>query len=429
MDFSNGLYEEEHPLLAPALPTSTTPASTASTSHPAARAQGHDDTLDLTEDSPEPEIKAPSHHRGAGGPRRARDSRAPGGGDGGTQGHRHSSGRVQGGAAGHGGDTGTSAALDWAAVVGASRSPLSTAPGGGGLGSVSSPGAFAAYAGPAAPPLLPPQSQGSSRLTYTPYRPVPSSSSSAPLGRIPVISSAVDARMPSAYLHGPTSSGRAPHPSAPFIPPRPSPAKGKGRADDVLDLTADDGDIDVYAPPAPAYTKPEPVSDDDDVVIDESPVCLGDVFTFGLVLNRVTEILPPPPPPTQFADGTPVPSEQLAQMQVEYERAKKAFSCPLPVHIRRDQPTYNQGQWREMLRLYTPVRHEMFGFVDYKAADVLGPLLGEGWHGTGITQGGNGKLYCEAFVERVGQQNVRHPPSFSQRARTVTHAPSAPSPS
>ncbi|GAA5893228.1 hypothetical protein JCM8208_004381 [Rhodotorula glutinis] len=401
MDFANGFTEVEQPLLAPPLPTTattTTTTSTASTSTRRPRPQ--EDTLDLTEDSPEPQLPpAPAPHgpgestRGAGGRLGARD--------GAGQGHAHGAARAHGHAGGHAGSSGESgAAQDWAAVVGASRSPLSSAPGGGGApgagfaaGLSGTPGGFAAYASASPKQQLAPPVAGSSRLAYTPYPPIPSpsSTSTSTSSRLPVISSAASARLPSSYLPG--GASRAPHAAAPHG------AKGKGRAvDQVLDLTEEDGDIEVLEP------KPQPVSDDD-VIIDESPVCLGDIFTFGLVLNRVTEIVAPPPPPTKYADGSPVPAEQLIAMQAEYERAMKAFNNPLPVHIRRDQPTYNQGQWREMLRLYTPLRHEMFGFVDYKAADVLGPLLGEGWHGTGITEGGNGKLYCEAFVERMGQSN------------------------
>ena len=59
-----------------------------------------------------------------------------------------------------------------------------------------------------------------------------------------------------------------------------------------------------------------------------------------------------------------------------------------------------------MLRLITPVKHEQFGFIDYKAANTLGPLFGDGFHGTGVTQGGNGKLFAEACVERRGETNV-----------------------
>ncbi|GAA5933630.1 hypothetical protein JCM3775_003757 [Rhodotorula graminis] len=403
MDFANGFTEVDQPLLAPPLPTTataTTTTSTASTSTRPPRPQG--DTLDLTEDSPEPQLApAPARHaagdsrRGAGGRLGGRDGAAKSHGHGAAGAHGHAGAR-----AGDGGESG--AAQDWAAVVGASRSPLSSAAGGGAAGSgfaaglSGTPGGFAAYASTSPKQRLAPPVAGSSGLTYTPYPPVPSSSStsssSPAVGRVPVISSAANARLPSSYLPG---ASRGPHAAA-----TPQGAKGKGRAvDQVLDLTADDGDLEVYE------LKPQPVSDDDDVVIDESPVCLGDIFTFGLVLNRVTEIVAPPPPPTQFADGTPVAAEQLIAMQAEYDRAMRAFNCPLPVHIRRDKPTYNQGQWREMLRLYTPVRHEMFGFVDYKAADILGPLLGDGWHGTGITEGGNGKLYCEAFVERMGHSN------------------------
>ncbi|BGP47440.1 hypothetical protein JCM10450v2_003292 [Rhodotorula kratochvilovae] len=397
MEFANGFTEDAHPLLAPALPTTSTASTSTSREQP--RAQSQFDTVDLTEDSPEPEQRQLPAQLSPRAVRRALDGwlygaadSAPGAGVGAAH------------AGGEGTVHGSSALRDWAAVVGSSRSPLAAAGGGGGAhaATMGSPSGFAAFASPSAPQhAARPVAGGSHHHPAACPAASSSASSSAPLGRIPVISSAASARMPSAYLQQSPAARAAPHPAAPFVPPRSSPNKGKGRAEDVLDLTADDGDIDVLAPPA----KPEPVSDDDDVVIDETPVCIGDVFTYGLILNRVVEICPPPAPPETYADGTPIPAEQLQPMQGEYERARQAFLRPLPVHIFRDQPAFSQGSWREMLRLYTPLRKEMFGFIDYKAADVLGPLLGDGWHGTGITQGGHGKLYCEAYLERIGQQN------------------------
>lgn len=163
--------------------------------------------------------------------------------------------------------------------------------------------------------------------------------------------------------------------------------KGKGR-EDVVDLTADDAQ-----------------SDEDDIVIDESPVCIGEIHTFALILNRVEEIVPPNPPPATRSDGSAWPEEQASAMRSRYEQALQRYRLPLPVHIFRDQQSSINGQRKEMLRLITPVKHEQFGFIDYKAANTLGPLFGDGFHGTGLTQGGDGKLFAEACVERRGETN------------------------
>ncbi|GAA6055900.1 hypothetical protein JCM3770_002351 [Rhodotorula araucariae] len=402
MEFANGFTEEEHPLLAPPLPTTSTASN--STSRPHTRAESDHGTLDLTEDSPEPIQRRGSISGAADEERRAFDTWLHSGVDSAATTRQNGVGAD----AAHAGTqvraVENTASRAWADVVGTSRSRLAASGGGHGA-PTGSPAGFATFASPPTPHHPSPPTAGSSSARSAAY-PVTSSSSSSsatPLGRIPIISSAASARMPSAYLHPPSARAR-PHPAPPtLVPLRSSPArdKGKGRADDVLDLTTDDGDIDVYAP----LSKQEPVSDDDDIVIDETPVCIGDVFTYGLILNRVVEICPPPAPPETFADGSPIPEEQLKPMLSEYERARQAFLRPLPIHIFRDQPAFSQGSWREMLRLYTPMRKEMFGFIDYKAADILGPLLGDGWHGTGITQGGHGKVYCEAYLERIGQQN------------------------
>ncbi|GAA5994527.1 uncharacterized protein JCM10292_002114 [Rhodotorula paludigena] len=404
MEFANGFEEDDSTFLAPVQPLASSLAPSPSLHRPAPPARHphkqRADTLDLTEESPEPEPRSAGRVLGGDDAKRALASWFDNGATT-TQRGAH------GGFAAYAGRAGASVAHKqgnshaWAGVNGSStRPPASTA--GGFLPSHgAAQGGFAGFASPApqTPRAAMPQAASASsshhHTSMHSHHPHASTSRSPThaLGRIPVISSASNARMPSAYLsspHAPTAAqSRQPFPPPPAVS---SPDKGKAR-DNVVDLTADDA-----------------ASDEDDVVIDESPVCIGQITTYGLVVNRATEILLPPPPPTTYSDGTPLPAAQIESLAAEYELAKLAFRRPLPVHIYRDQPVLHQGQWREALRMFTPERKEMFGFIDYKMADVLGPLLGEGWHGTGITKGGNGKLFCEAAVER---QEVPNP--FSLR--------------
>lgn len=164
--------------------------------------------------------------------------------------------------------------------------------------------------------------------------------------------------------------------------------KGKGRAD-FVDLTADDG-----------------VSDDDEIVIDETPVCIGEVHTFGLVLDVVDEVLPPPSVPPTRPDGSPWPFDELEQMHRTHKQQVKAYSHPLPVYIFRDEQALFSGSTREMLRLITPNTHRKFAFIDYKVANVIGPLLSNGYHGDGPHFKEGGKLACVAEIDRRGEPNV-----------------------
>ncbi|BGO90936.1 hypothetical protein NBRC10512_002311 [Rhodotorula toruloides] len=419
MDFANGFEEDDNPVLAPR-PSTATAASTCRTTVPSTAPARQADTLDLTGDSPPPQQPQRPAVTQSEAARRALDAylddEKPAG-----------AGMASGAAGGFGSYAASSQGSFGGASQSAGRSQAGPSRGSSYGAQVGSSNGFASYAGKMTPTttqqtLAPSAAFGSSGGFVQQPRVVPSTS----LGRIPVISSASSSRVPSAYLV--SQSPQRPRPNASSaaalsggsgfssakllhqtqvaldqaarsaqnghaqhyeaqVSSGSSPAKGKAR-EDVLDLTADD----------------QP-SDDDDLVIDETPVCIGEVTTYGLVLTPVDEITPPPPPPAARPDGRAWTIDELDTLNEQYRRAKERYAVPLPVHIFRDDRTYNGGAWREMLRLITPVKHEVFGFVDYKAADVLGPLLGDGYHGTGVTKGGNGKIFCEAFVDRRGETN------------------------
>ncbi|KAI5475860.1 DNA repair protein rad5 [Pseudohyphozyma bogoriensis] len=159
--------------------------------------------------------------------------------------------------------------------------------------------------------------------------------------------------------------------------PHASTSSSKGKSREVIDLTADDG-----ASPTPS---------DDEVIIDETPFCIGQLTSLALILYPVAELLPPaPPPPPPGADPSNPPP------------APKPITSPLPVHIFRGQ----KQNMNETLRLSTPVSHEVFGVMEHRVANVVADLFGDGYSGTGVTSGGNGKLWCEAAVIRRGERNV-----------------------
>lgn len=425
--FSNGFQEEEDPLPRPLSPQPRHAAATSNgTSKPIKHAVN---TLDLTEDSPEPESRPAQAARAHGETSKAALDAWLG---------NDVAGKARTTAAGTNMSTPASARSSGPAAQSPARATASSS----GFGQFASTSAQSSS----------PQRVGQSASHFTAPRKVisdypPSANSSRQthaFGQVPVISSAATARTPSHHL--PTASTSSAYggfmqpvsspaaaalaggtgfstakilqetqaafdankPISQRIPPPPSAAaanaagaaikresqqaqrdiKGKGR-EDVVDLTADDAQ-----------------SDEDDIVIDESPVCIGEIHTFALILNRVEEIVPPNPPPATRSDASAWPEEQASAMRSRYEQALQRYRLPLPVHIFRDQQSSINGQRKEMLRLITPVKHEQFGFIDYKAANTLGPLFGDGFHGTGLTQGGDGKLFAEACVERRGETNV-----------------------
>jgi SWI/SNF-related matrix-associated actin-dependent regulator of chromatin subfamily A3 len=224
---------------------------------------------------------------------------------------------------------------------------------------------------------------------------LPQSQAPQSLGRIPIITSASAARVPSAQLASPSSSqspvtpglgknyyrmqsasvsasisastaaGGRPSSSrqSQFAEPGVD-AKGKGR--EVIDLTADDGGSD----------------GSDDVIVDDAPVCIGQLTSLALILYPVAELQPPP---ILDANGNLIPranQHHLPQPLVPQP--------PLPVHIFRG----DKQQGNETLKLISPTRKETFGVMEHRVANVVAPLFGDGWSGTGVTEGGRGKVWC-----------------------------------
>ncbi|GAA5920321.1 hypothetical protein JCM1841_004530 [Sporobolomyces salmonicolor] len=444
MEFANGFQEDDAPILSPRLSSSV--ASTAPRQPQAQRASPAD-TLDLTDDSPPPVARSLPSRPGPGyGPTaiKSADSLAAwlgegteaasppstnGGGGGGFGAYAQGSGTGFPMPQASGSGAQSSAMLGGASTGGASPSAPRVS---------SSGSAFAKYA------LSNPTSTSNSNTptchpasSVSPdrrYHPVPSSSS-ALFGRIPLISSASHARTPSAYLPSATAlnltatnsqSGvknyyrqqsaavkaavNAAQSTTPASPPTSSPglggstflthaqslvrpssasSNGKGKSREVVDLTS----------------AADEASDDDIIVQDPEPVCIGQLTTFALIMHLADEILPPPEIPKTAPDGGAWEIDELNRLQDQRRLAEQAHLRPLPVHILRSEPVTDvQGKKKEMLRLFTPGKLVEFGFMDQTVGTVLGPLLGDGWSGTGVTKGGNGTLYCEAELLRSGEK-------------------------
>lgn len=237
------------------------------------------------------------------------------------------------------------------------------------------------------------------------------------LGRIPIINSAATGRIPSAYL--PTSQSQSQVHQAAKPPtkdyyrlqsaavsaalsaaqgrstPRDAPplssnsgfapfangsgkGKGKGKEAPMIDLTTSDAEED----------------SSDDVIVDDTPICIGQLSSLALILYPVAELQPPPvaPPVISTASGQPIPRPPAPQ-------------APLPVHIYRGT---KQGT-NETLKLLTPRLNEPFGVMEHNVANVIAPLLGDGFSGTGVQAKSNPgqKVWCEASVVRRGERNVR----------------------
>lgn len=199
------------------------------------------------------------------------------------------------------------------------------------------------------------------------------------LGRIPIISSGATGRLPSAYLPSTSSASAAPRPQ----PEAPRPVhKGKARAtldltgpetSEVMDLTTSDAEDDVV------------------IVSGNDPICIGQLTSLALILYCVPELQPPPDTGNRHIDanGRPLPAGALSS---------------LPVHIYR---AIKQGT-NETLKLLTPGGSpDVFGVMEHKHANVLGPLLGDGYSGTGVQVEAKGKVWCDAAVMRRPEKNVR----------------------
>ncbi|GAA6017033.1 hypothetical protein JCM11491_006136 [Sporobolomyces phaffii] len=405
MEFANGFQEDDTPTFAPPPParSAVEPESQQSQRASAPPTRPRADTLDLTDDTP-PGTPGSSGTANGKSTRAARQAIGNGIGQG-TRGRA----AVAPGHASPAATPGTATESPNGAQHGAKNGHPST---------TSSPApttsGFASYASPSA-------ANGDRQSA-------PSASTSqgvAALGRIPVISSGLNARTPSAYIpYAPATLGtlkqggssknyyqeqaavvasRVASASSAATPnllasaPNVASAGGassssaaaaasKGKSREVVDLTTESN------------------SDDDVIVQEPPPVCIGQIETFALIMNQAEEILPPRPVPEKAPNGKPWGPAELAAAQAAYKKAKIQYQLPLPVHIRRGEKlTDPHGRHREMLRVFTPGKIEMFGFVDQNVGTLLGPMLGDGWSGTGVTKNQNCTLYCEAEVVREGQ--------------------------
>ncbi|GAA5987310.1 hypothetical protein JCM5350_008142 [Sporobolomyces pararoseus] len=450
MEFANGFQEEDSPNLASRPSSSKTgvtqnPPLEETRTQPQPRST-RPDTLDLTDDTPPgtpaasgSETKGKRKGTGNGlrddqliGNGRDQTSKTQSGANGASlQGSGRALGKQNGASKGSSGAMSSTSR----SVPSASCSQSST----------SSSSAFAKYASTPQQTTstksndvklcLPTSSSSSSK----PSNP-PSSSSAAAvaaLGRVPVISSGLNARTPSAYIpYSPATLDTLKQPTGSTknyyqeqskmvadrvasastssssanqsrITQQPQAASSKGKSRETVDLTNESN------------------SDDDVIVQEAPPVCIGQIETFALIMSQVEEILPPRPVPEKGPDGKPWGLAELAEAQAEYKKARIAYQLPLPVHIRRgERLTDPHGRQREMLRLFTPKKIEMFGFVDQNVGTLLGPMLGDGWSGTGFRQEKepNCILHCEAEVVREGQTqpyNLRLRLLFFARPRFV----------
>ncbi|GAA5976261.1 hypothetical protein JCM11641_001097 [Rhodosporidiobolus odoratus] len=266
------------------------------------------------------------------------------------------------------------------------------------------------------------------------------------LGRIPVIFSATNARMPSHYLpqsssayaqagpsrlpihhvahaspsvaqaaaHGasfpsfPSPSHSQPQSSVSPQKPVPQNKKRNKRARSsngslVLSSDSDDqGVVDITSALS---------SDEDDLIVDDTPICIGQITTNALITDPFYPLIPPAPALAFSSDEEKVRAHGEKQ---EYDAN--------PVHdiwLKREGKTWNSNAWRDILRAYVVLpateeyprgRAKDFGFVNYEAADVLGPLLGEGdgWIGRGVRDGERegGRVWVEAKVEKSKERST-----------------------
>ncbi|GAA5833114.1 hypothetical protein JCM3766R1_001399 [Sporobolomyces carnicolor] len=438
MEFANGFQEDDTPHLGPRLAQRAAaplrPSSTQSSSTQPQLRSKQPDTLDLTGDTP-PDTPRNGDIASRGTSGRPIESI----GNGHDQARSNSAGQVKGvdgsnqqsgrsSSATNGGSDGSAGAT--------TRTNRST-PSGTQQPSTSG---FAKYA----PSTLQKAGitgvlAGAQSLAPTATSSTSTSAGVAAYGRIPVISSGLNARTPSAYVpYSPASLDTSKKPAAAknyyqeqakVVAERvasassasstsspaqiqghtPSLSAAKGKLRETVDLTNESN------------------SDDDVIVQEPPPVCIGQIETFALIMNQAEEILPPRPPPEKAPNGKAWGLSELAAAQAEYKKARIAYQLPLPVHIRRGEKlTDPHGRQREMLRLFTPKKIEMFGFVDQNVGTLLGPMLGDGWSGTGFRPEKEKEkdciLHCEAEVVREGQTqpyNLRLRLLFFARPRHV----------
>ncbi|GAA5829809.1 hypothetical protein JCM11251_007888 [Rhodosporidiobolus azoricus] len=460
MDFSNGFIEDDNPVI-PSGPAFAAPSSSSTPIVSSGRA----DILDLTEDSPPPQqiSKQPSHYTVI--PKAAQNEalkRFLAGGES-LGGGGEASAKSQAGLVGTPG-------LAQYSLNGAGGGMGSGTALAGSGGFIRQRGLSAGQGGAFSPkPVAGPSSPSAARqltggaVHQHPLAPSPSTSSTS-FGRIPVISSASSARIASQHLPSASTSHQT---SGPLPPPpggfstaknyyqgesaaarqaraaadaaassaragagsssayqvaSPSPgfASFASSSSGSFSASLDKGKSRAAPPPAAPPTATgssviditsEPESDPDEIIVDDTPFCIGTLHTQALICDPFYPIIPPRPVTTHRLDGTLLNEEELAAEEARFARQKAMYeSGPCPVHLHYEGLTLSGREEHQMLRLYVDHpeqqlgRPMQFGFVDYKVADMLAPLLGFGWHGTGITTGGHGKVYCEASVERLGER-------------------------
>lgn len=200
---------------------------------------------------------------------------------------------------------------------------------------------------------------------------------------VPIITSGASARIPSAYLPTASLSSTARDPisrvQSSMTRVVPNNTKGKGR--EVVDLTTSDGE-----------------EEDEIIVLNDDPICIGQISTLALILHCVAELAPPVapiPPPSRDSSGRTIPPSAVATPSPRNNQ--------LPVHLYRAPRSGNN----ETIKILTPGTKEIFGVMEHKTANVVASLLGDGYSGTGVTKGGNGKMWCLAAVLRRPEKDVR----------------------
>ncbi|SCZ99378.1 BZ3500_MvSof-1268-A1-R1_Chr7-2g09506 [Microbotryum saponariae] len=222
-------------------------------------------------------------------------------------------------------------------------------------------------------------------------------------------SASVAAARKSASDNRPTPTGRSgtyPGSSRPFVPltaPHPSSSlnpnagagidhpqqsrNGKAVANSAVASTSTSGSNTMID-----LTEDDIPSDPDEMLIDDHPICIGQITSLALILYPIPELQPP----AAAVDdkGRPVPAAQ----QLPFAQQPPP---PLAVYIYRG----DAQQGHETLRLVSSRRKETFGVVEHRVADVIGPLLGNGWSGAGIAPESRGKIWCEAHVMRKAERS------------------------
>jgi len=163
-------------------------------------------------------------------------------------------------------------------------------------------------------------------------------------------------------------------------------ANGKGKAREMVDLTTgSDGEQEVHTISS---------GSDTDVIVDDRPICIGQITSLALILYAVADIVPPMI--THDANGVELPPHMIQPAPLP-----PTGLPPLPVHLYHG----DRSGANETIKIINPRKRESFGVMEQKVANVLGPLLGDGFSGVGVQAKTNGRVWCEASVVRRGERN------------------------